>query len=375
MKEEGRQIQYRFPMQGSGSRRTSPTAYSYIPFKIRSYRGQKSEPKTSAMADDDSSSSSSDSDHEKRVAAIGSNTGGLQINSDSDDDDDDDDSDLDGIQLYANQSKGRRGANRNFRSRKQEKALKSVLMDKDSDDEDDAEMKPVESSTKKPTPPKRTVYELDSSSDSDNDGDTGRKRPSISDLAREGKVDETTAQNAKLVYELLNPVISVDSPSKSDASANALAEEEDQLRHLTIQIQGYDTVKFAAPETSTAREVLSTTLEMLRLPPKTSIGCLRHGERTLLDHQILMELPPKCDLTATIMGEAKKQQKKVDIGPLLRLQVRVGADTKTVQLGQRQVLRDLGFAKLRFDGDILDLDKPATFYELEEDDLLDVPGS
>lgn len=316
-----------------------------------------------AAYDDDDSSDDSLANLHSRVAAIGTTRG--KINSESSDDDDDDDSDLEQVDLYASSETQQRAVQAAL-LRKQQKTI-DVLSDGDSDDENynGAAMRPaqkdVEPKRTSPAGTKRTVYEIDSSDDES----YSQKSSSVSLLAQKGVIDESTARKIDMAKQALQRT------SKRDESLDTGAQAA--FRNLTIAIEGYDAIELSLPESETARDVLNAVLRKLKLPPSTPIGCLRYGERTLADHQLLMELPSVCTLTATILGKIQKTKEKEDIGPILRLQVRHQGVTKRVQMGQKQTLQVLGFAKLRFDGEILDLNQAPSFYDLEDDDLLDVP--
>lgn len=265
-----------------------------------------------------------------------------------------------------------------------------------SDDEDSDDMEIVQA----PMVVKKKAVDNSLLDDSSDEEPMNGQR---STLPQDGLMNKQTAEaleNLQKKAAALTSKENASNQSNNPGSYSALAielEDDENILNITVHatihgasskdVTEQSTNFYFSEDNQTVQSLMNKILSTLQLDRDTHVIGLSHASQVLhaRQHLSLFALPSVCDIQATIRSSAvsSTQQKKKasstkEFGPRLRVTLRMGQSETKLTIGTNEPLQSLMEAygqqkvKLLFDGDELLLDKTPRFYEMEDEDLIDV---
>jgi hypothetical protein len=277
--------------------------------------------------------------------------------------------DVGGIELYYTGGGLPEEDNAKFRRAVRERKRRAATAKCDSDDDDDVTFVP-KSQTKKTRDRHHIISLLDEKTADSSDDES--PQPTAGSAVLSGVLN---AETSRRLMELRYAKPIHDHTSLRDDDDDRL--QVSQHRWITVHIEGTkESAKFTLEEGNTIKDVISKCVETFKMDPDTPIG-LYHENQLLQNTDLLFVIPVQCTLIAKVYNNIHVKAKEAPKGTMMRLTLRGPNGDKEIKIGSLQPLKvaldQYGAGRgLRFDGDVLQLDRQPGAYELEDEDLIDV---
>jgi hypothetical protein len=304
--------------------------------------------------------------------------------SSSDDDDQQDQHAAAGIQLYySGEATDGRDEDAKIRRAARDRKRRAANAKLNSDDEDDDEVSFVPKSQAKKTPIRRSAAAVAAAAPAREsvslltimDSSDEEESPQVAAGSAAGLDEETTRRLSELRYATKR----VNSASLLAAQQPRSPIDVDASRHrrITVKIDGStDSACFTLEESNSIKDVIARCAERFKIDLDTPIG-LYHENRLLHNSDLLFDVPVQCTLIAKVHRKMQRV-KEAPKGTMMRLNLRGPDGEKEIKIGSLQPLQVAldqygGAAKgLKFDGEMVRLDRPPGAYDMDDDDLIDV---